>query len=400
MKEVTQSIKSSKTTGETLTSVSVKLGIPLIDILTRISVSTSFHIVFQSITRLIIEEIPFVSKVFFHLVDHEIETIQCIGEVDTSLEYKAGNETGYGLEIIQDIHRGILGTTVQTGKPTFSHSPTSSTYPIDILYKNEISVPIKFEKEIIGIIRVKRNNVQRFSDEDQEKLVFIANAVGGFIKSKLLTNQLQRSETKLLEVNLELKELSEFQEEIFRSIDEGLILEDENFRILYLNPKAEEELGYTTEELKNKSYATIVADDSIFKVHIETKKQKNGLRSSYRAELQRKDESLLPVLIHAAPFYRGGTFKGIMLAFTNLSPIIKIEEEILELKEYHQTMLDDLPVGVIGITVDKRVGYINNYLQRLIGTMITKLSLKFLLQILENCLTHLVLMSLLMFLNP
>ena len=356
--------------GEILTSVSVKLGIPLIDILTRISVSTSFHIVFQSITRLIIEEIPFVSKVFFHLVDHEIETIQCIGEVDTSLEYKAGNETGYGLEIIQDIHRGILGTTVQTGKPTFSHSPTSSTYPIDILYKNEISVPIKFEKEIIGIIRVKRNNVQRFSDEDQEKLVFIANAVGGFIKSKLLTNQLQRSETKLLEVNLELKELSEFQEEIFRSIDEGLILEDENFRILYLNPKAEEELGYTTEELKNKSYATIVADDSIFKVHIETKKQKNGLRSSYRAELQRKDESLLPVLIHAAPFYRGGTFKGIMLAFTNLSPIIKIEEEILELKDYHQTMLDNLPVGVIGINVDKRVGYINNYLQRLVGTMI------------------------------
>jgi PAS domain S-box-containing protein len=370
LKEVTQSIKSIKTIDEALTSISVKLGATLVDILTRISVSTSFDTVFESITRLIIEEIHFVSKVFYYLVDHEIEIIQCIGEVDTNLEFKAGNETGNSSEIIQDIHRGILGNTIQTGKTVCSHSRAKSKINIDIPSKNEISVPIKFEKKIIGIIRVKRNNVQRFSDEDQGKLVFIANAVGGFIKSKLLTRKLQRSETKLLEVNLELKELNEFQEEIFRSINEGLILEDENFRILYLNPKAEEELGYTNEELKNKSYATIIANDSIFKVHTETKKQKEGTHSSYRADLQKKDESILPVLIHAAPFYRGGTFKGIMLAFTNLSPIIKIEKEILELKEYHQTMLDNLPVGLIGINVDKRIGYINKYLQSLIGTVV------------------------------
>ncbi|UCG89542.1 MAG: PAS domain-containing protein [Candidatus Heimdallarchaeota archaeon] len=363
-------LKSRGKLEHNLTSVGIKLGTTLIEILTNTSVSTSFDVVFETITELIIEEIPFISKAYFYIVDHEIEIIQCLGEVDTSLKFKSGNETSSGVEIIQDFHRGILGMTVQTGKPTSSYSVTSEKTQIDILDKNEISVPIKFENELIGILRIKRQNIQRFTDEDQEKLIFIANALGGFIKSKLLTYQLQRSKTKILEANIALEELNEFQEEIFRSIDEGLILEDENFRILYLNPKAEDELGYTTEELKNKSYATIVSDNSIFKVHTETKKQKNGIRSSYRVELLKKDETTLPVLIHAAPFYREGTFKGVMLAFTNLSPIIKIEEEILKLKEYHQTMLDNLPIGVIGINLDKRIGYINKYLQQLIGTIV------------------------------
>jgi PAS domain S-box-containing protein len=370
LNEASQNIKSNEKSGNTYTSISVKLGISLINILTTISVSTSFDSIFESITKLIIEEITFVSKVFFYLVDHEIEIIQCLGEVDTSLKFKPGNEASYGFEIIQDFHRGILGMAVQTGKLACSYSATSNNSQIDIPDNYEISIPIKFENEIIGIIHLKKENIQRFTDEEQDKLVFIANALGGFIKSKLLTNKLQRSKINLLEANIALKELNEFQEEIFRSIDEGLVLEDENFRILYLNPKAEEILGYATEELRNKSYATIVSDDSIFKVHSETKKQRNGTRSSYRAELLKKDETKRPVLIQAAPFYRENTFQGIMLAFTNLTPIIKIEEEIIELKEYHQTMLDNLPVGIIGINTDKQIDYINKHFNQLTDNLI------------------------------
>ncbi|MFX1538198.1 MAG: GAF domain-containing protein, partial [Promethearchaeota archaeon] len=150
MNEASQGIKSNEKVGDTHTSVNVKLGTNLIDILTTVSVSTSFDDVFELIARLIIEEISFVSKVYFYLVDHEIEIIQCLGEVDTSLKFKSGKEASYGFEIIQDFHRGILGKAVQTGKPTCSYSETSSKSQIDILDNYEISVPIKFENEIIG----------------------------------------------------------------------------------------------------------------------------------------------------------------------------------------------------------------------------------------------------------
>ncbi|MFX1282537.1 MAG: hypothetical protein ACFFB5_02745 [Promethearchaeota archaeon] len=81
MNEVSYNIKPNEKFKHNLTAVSVKLGIPLIEILTKISVSTSFDAVFKSITELIIDEIPFISKVFFYLVDHEIEIIQCIGDI-------------------------------------------------------------------------------------------------------------------------------------------------------------------------------------------------------------------------------------------------------------------------------------------------------------------------------
>ena len=136
----------------------------------------------------------------------------------TSLKFISGNETRSGIEIIQDFHRGILGKTVQTRKPTSSYSVTSSQSQIDILDKNEICIPIKFENEIIGLLHIKRQNMQRFTDEDQKKLTFIANALGGFIKSKLLTYQLRRSKTKILEANMALEELNEFQAEIFESV--------------------------------------------------------------------------------------------------------------------------------------------------------------------------------------
>ena len=59
-----------------------------------------------------------------------------------------------------------------------------------------------------------------------------------------------------------------------------------------------------------------------------------------------------------------------MFAFTNLFPIIKIEEEILKLREYHKTMLDNLPVGIIGINTDKQIDYINKHFTQLTGNLV------------------------------
>ncbi|MFX0171145.1 MAG: ATP-binding protein [Candidatus Hodarchaeota archaeon] len=204
------------------------------------------------------------------------------------------------------------------------------------------------------------------------------SAFGSFIKSKLLTQQLQRSGTKLRTTIRELKDLTAFQEDIMGSMNEGLVIEDENLSIIYLNPKAEEELGYTKEELFKKSYATIIADNSIFDVHNETKKQKTGLRSSYRANLLRKDQSKVPVLIHSAPFWKNKTFKGIIMVFTDLSRFVKIEEEIFWLRGYQQRILDNLLIGIIGISTDKRVNYTNKYFRSLTSTTIYGKTFKYL----------------------
>lgn len=68
--EASQSIKSNEKMEDTFTSINVKLGTTLIDILTSISVSTSFGTFFESIDKLIVGEIvsgirslPFLNEV-------------------------------------------------------------------------------------------------------------------------------------------------------------------------------------------------------------------------------------------------------------------------------------------------------------------------------------------------
>ncbi|MFX0182599.1 MAG: ATP-binding protein [Candidatus Hodarchaeota archaeon] len=361
--EVTESVSSN---------INVQLTVSLINILNKISVSTSFENFCKMVTKLIVNEIKDISRVYYYLVDREIEIIQCLGKVNRDLEFIAGNKNENTFEIIQDFHRGILGATVQSGVPT-----TISNHQMEQFNENEICIPIIFENETTGLIHVVRKTTQHFTQDEQQKLVYIACTLGGFIKSKLLTQQLQRTETKLQTTICELKDLSSFQEEIMGSMNEGLVIEDENLNIIYLNPKAEEELGYTKEELYKKSYATIIADNSIFDVRRETKKQKIGKSSSYRANLLRKDKFEIPVLIHSAPLYKNNLFKGLILVFTNLSQFVKIEEEIIWLRGYHQRILDNLLLAIIGISTDKRVNYVNNYFRNLSGTTIYGKSLEY-----------------------
>ncbi len=330
----------------------------LIEILNKTSTDTSFEAFFVSIAQIILSTVKNVSKINFYLVDQKIRIIQLLGQYNLEHEFRSAIERGYGLEILKDFDKTILGLTAETGEP-------SATGLLEMIGfdGNEMCIPIKFNNETIGLIRVERDILDYFNEEDVKLVYYIANAMGGFMKSKLQSQHISRSEVKLRDLNISLNRSLDFQKNIMESMDEGLVITDKNLRIIYLNSKAENELGYNKEELEGLSYATIVSESSIIKVHNESKKQKIGELSSYQATLLTKEESDLPVLIQAAPIFQNKFFNGIILAFTNLSRVIKIEEEIQWLKIYHQTILDNLPIGIIGLKKDTQIEYSNQYIQ-------------------------------------
>jgi PAS domain S-box-containing protein len=334
----------------------------LIEILNKTSTDTSFEIFFTSISDTILSTIRGISKISFYLVDQKIRTIQLLGQFDSRLKYISAIEGGEELEIIRGFDETILGLTAEAGEPSSTGTQQMVEYD-----GNEICIPIKFNNVTIGLIQAEREICEYFTNKDIKFFSYFANAIGGFMKSKLLSQQLSRSEVKLLNLNRELNRSLDFQKRIMESMDEGLIIEDKNLRVIYINPKAENELGYKKEELEGLSYATIISESSIIKVHNESKKQKNGERTSYRATFLKKDKSDLPVLVQAAPIFQNSIFNGILLAFTNISPVIEIEEEIEWLKSYHQTILDNLPIGIIGLKHDSQIDYSNQYIQSFIA---------------------------------
>ncbi|MFX0171144.1 MAG: hypothetical protein ACFE9L_04430 [Candidatus Hodarchaeota archaeon] len=136
--------------------VNAHLGVSLINILTKISVSTSFENFCELITKLIISEINDISRVLYYLVDREIEIIQCLGKVNKNLQFTAGNKNEDDIEIIQDFQRGILGATVQSGVPT-----TISNHQMERFDENEICIPIIFDNETVGLILVIRQTAHQ-----------------------------------------------------------------------------------------------------------------------------------------------------------------------------------------------------------------------------------------------
>lgn len=330
----------------------------LIEILNKTSTDTSFESFIVSIAEIILSTVNNVSKINFYLVDQKIHIIQLLGQFDLEHKYRSAIDGSEGLEVLKGFDKTILGLTAETGEPSATGIQEMIEYD-----GNEICIPIKFNNETIGLIHAEREVLDFFNEEDINYVYYIANAMGGFMKSKLQSQHISRSEVKLRELNRSLNRSSDFQKKIMESMDEGLIIKDENLRIIYLNPKAEKELGYNKEELEGLSYATIVSESSIVKVQNESKKQQFGERSSYRATLLTKDGSDLPVLIQAAPIFQDDVFNGIILAFTNLSRVIEIEKEIKWLKRYHQMILDNLPIGIIGLKRDTQIDYSNQYIQ-------------------------------------
>jgi len=185
-----ETLPNNKVIERVSSTVDVQLGVSLINILNSISVSTSFEDFFKSVTKLILDEVNNISGVFYYLVDREIEIIQCLGKLNSSLQFTARNENEDDVEIIQDLNRGILGATVESGVPMII-----SNQQMERFDENEICIPVIFENETTGLIRVVKQTAQHFTEEEQQKLVYIACTLGGFIKSKLLTQQLQRTDS-------------------------------------------------------------------------------------------------------------------------------------------------------------------------------------------------------------
>nr|MBC7245523.1 PAS domain S-box protein [Chloroflexota bacterium] len=131
----------------------------------------------------------------------------------------------------------------------------------------------------------------------------------------------------------DLRRLKEFNEGIVRSMAEGLLLEDANGIISFVNPALEELLGYTAEELIGWHWRKIVPLEEMAKIEAQVAQRPQGISSMYEAQLLRKDGSRVPVLISARPLFEKDVFVGVLTAFTDLTALKKADEERRKLEE-------------------------------------------------------------------
>ena len=166
----------------------------------------------------------------------------------------------------------------------------------------------------------------------------------------------------------ELRESKEKYQMLVEKLEEGIILEDAEGHVTFVNPKAAEMLGFSMEEILGQHWTLHVPESNLEIAMKESKKRLDGISSTYEVSLQKKDKSLITVIVSATPvFTPEGEFDGVISVFTDITERKLAEKELKESKEKYQMLVEKLQEGVLLENAEGQISFLNPKTAELLG---------------------------------
>ncbi|MFW9882693.1 MAG: PAS domain S-box protein, partial [Candidatus Thorarchaeota archaeon] len=129
-----------------------------------------------------------------------------------------------------------------------------------------------------------------------------------------------------------LRLAKEKYQSLVESMYEGILLEDSEGIITFVNPRTCQMLGYFEEELLGKHWSMLVTQEEKEIFEHESSKRPLGESSTYNGHILTKSGQKLPIIITANPIFKNGTFDGTLSVFTDVTEIRRAEEQMKRLK--------------------------------------------------------------------
>ncbi len=130
---------------------------------------------------------------------------------------------------------------------------------------------------------------------------------------------------------------------------EGMVILDAGGRITYANQCLARMLKYGLDEIIGMSVFDIVEEreKALIKAKIERRRQ--GFTDVYEVNLRKKDGSMLPGLISAAPLVTNGTYLGSLAIVTDVSPLKEVEGKLRSAIAFRETIINSITDNLIVI---------------------------------------------------
>ncbi len=123
---------------------------------------------------------------------------------------------------------------------------------------------------------------------------------------------------------------------------EGMFILDAEARITYANQCLAQMLGYRPEDIAGQSVFSFMDEEAGDLVRAQLQRRRQGLADVYELSLRRKDGTLIPGLISAAPLMENGVFSGSLAVFTDISSLKEAEGNLRAAIAFRETIINSI----------------------------------------------------------
>ncbi len=200
----------------------------------------------------------------------------------------------------------------------------------------------KLKKDLIlevAQLQERVKELEAISIEQKQALETLSDSKRRF-KTIFTDEAIALEKTRLFQ---ETEDLAAFSESIIQNMAEGIVLQDAEGIITFVNPAAASMLGYTSEEWVGKHWTDIVPPDQQPIIQKADERRILGQSDRYELDLVNKDGQRISVLVGGSPRFDGeGHFTGTMAVFTDITKRKQREEEVSRFSRIFEDSLNEI----------------------------------------------------------
>ncbi|OGP18778.1 MAG: hypothetical protein A2054_05500 [Deltaproteobacteria bacterium GWA2_55_10] len=146
---------------------------------------------------------------------------------------------------------------------------------------------------------------------------------------------------------------------LIESLQEGIMVIDENNTVTYLNPRMAEMLGLTVLEMMDRPIFDFMDAEEIERAKARIARRRRGIKELTDAEFIKKNGARLYAALAASPIMEGGEYKGAIAGIIDVTERRKAEDALKESEERLRAILDGMDNSVFMNDMEGRMIFIN-----------------------------------------
>lgn len=185
--------------------------------------------------------------------------------------------------------------------------------------------------------------------------------------AKIVTKEKQLEE-KHKRAEEALRENEEKYRTLVETMDEGMVIADENENLTFVNRAASTIFGYSKEELLGKNLSELTTPEDFQRVVDQTAIRKTGKSSQYELTIIRKDGEPRITVVTSTPMKdSNGIYQGSFGVFRDIAERKQAEKALRKSEKLYHLLADNMIDGVWQLNLDFEFTYVNPAIMQMLG---------------------------------